>query len=51
MVQKVSYCDLLLHRVILFPSLQSIAGITDNLNLGLVQNPSFRVDLNNRDWV
>ena len=44
MVQKVAYCDLLLHRVILFPNLQSIAGITNNLNLGLVQNPSFRVD-------
>ena len=44
-VQKVAYCDLLLHRVILFPNLQSIAGITKKLNLGLVQNASFRIDL------
>ena len=26
-------------------------GIINKLNLGLVQKPSFRVDLKNRDWV
>ena len=27
------------------------AGITKSLNLGLVQKPSLRVDLQNRNWV
>ena len=30
---------------------ESLGGTTNNLNLGLVKKPSFRVNLKNLDWI